>query len=155
NRKSVDNFYTFGALKLGQALGNKKIGQFAYRGRGLAWSNNEIDARLFAVNRVGHGHELGIEHSRMFADKLLDFLAADFLAAPVDVVAQAAFKAVIRFALNSVGGHDIAGAHESIRSKCGAVGFGRFKVTPQRRGATKTQLSHLPRFYRSFRLGVE
>src|SRR5690606_10952508 len=134
---------SFGALELGQALGNKKIGQFAYRGRGLAWSNNEIDAGLFAVNGVGHGHQLGIEHCRVLADEQFNFLTANLLAAPVDVVAQTTFEAVIRPAFDSVFGDDIPGAHEPVGSKSSAVCLRRLKVTSQGRWPAEAQLSHL------------
>src|SRR5690606_18597181 len=55
----LDNFDSFGALELRQALRYQEIGQLAHARRGLAWLGNDEYAALFAIDRIWHGNELG------------------------------------------------------------------------------------------------
>lgn len=78
----------------------------------------------------------------MHADESFDFLAADLLAAAIDVVAQPPLvEGVIGLALDHAGGHHVAGAVKAVAGKCALVGVRRIEEPAQARRAAEAQFA--------------
>ena len=107
----------------------------------MSRTHDQVDTPLLAIERVRHGDELGVGDRRVLAYVRLDLLAADLLAAAIDVVAQTPLEGEAAHAFDDPRRHHVAGAHESIGGHRLRRGFRRLVVAAQARWPAKTQLA--------------
>src|SRR5207253_7949845 len=101
--------------------GDQELPQLLHARRALPGAEYEKGATLLAVKRIRHRDQLGIGRGGMAADEGLHFLAADLLAAAIDVVAGAALEGVTNLAFDHVGAHHVARAEEAVGGEAHAV----------------------------------
>src|SRR5439155_10470478 len=121
-RKRVEDLDPFRTFEFSESLTDEKATELPYVRRPLVRAQDDEYARLLAVELVRHRDELGVGNRRMHADERLDLLAADLLAATIDVVAQATFERVIRAAVDHMRRHHVARAVEAVTGERVAIG---------------------------------